>query len=148
MLKYLEEHVKPTRQTEFSAGVDLCALKDYSIAIGQTVIIDTGVYIDKNQINALGPVWKSSHYFLLEPRSSYRVKGLISGSGIIDCDYTGPNNTIKLIATFLSANDSINNKLNIAKGDRIAQLLCHKHSASVLDMITSNIRTGGLGSTS
>lgn len=79
---------------------------------------------------------------LIAPRSSYAVKGIDINPGIVDIDYTG-------IVKVLVINNS-KNVLNIAPGDRIAQLLVlkNKNVSPFIGYIPSTKRgNGGFGST-
>jgi dUTP pyrophosphatase len=101
------------------------------------VILPTGVYIDQ-------------HYALLNEnsvpviqlclRSSLAVKGLIiaNGVGVIDADYTKEIGVI-----VYNSSDRI---IEIAAGERIAQLLLTSVQRFVNIPVADQIRTGGFGS--
>ena len=113
MFKILDEVCKPTKGSKYSAAIDLYAREDVVIGAGETKMIPLGVCIDLENfdrylyLNILYPIeyyktekasiayhffenFIKSHYLQLEPRSSLRAKGLISGTGIIDIDFV-PN---------------------------------------------------------
>jgi len=176
MFKVLENGTAPTRATKHSAAVDLYAGEDVIIGAGETAIVRLGVVID------IETFWKKAGFFTklfnlfsldffmkrhklaLEPRSSLRAKGLISGTGIIDLDY---KDEIKLIVhnsigvVFAEERDdgslsvfsrtASRNKIveyyQIKKGDRIAQILLKRHETYLLGIESETERTGGLGST-
>ena len=97
----------PKRQTAGAAGYDLhfCADADVRLGAGQRALFNTGVIVEIPEGHC-GQIW---------PRSSYSVKGLDIGAGLIDSDYRGE---IKVLL--------INNGMGaaiITPGDRIAQLV-------------------------
>lgn len=84
MLKTINGGKMPTRGSKYSAGIDLYANEDVLIGVGETKIVPLGVCLDENR------VFPVDTYLALEPRSSLRAKGIISGTGIIDIDFV-PN---------------------------------------------------------
>ncbi len=112
MLKVLKGCKKPTRGTQFSAGIDLYARENIVIGAGETAIVPLGVKIDLKKVidstvhlhreyyNRTGNfecfkdwfdnLFMKSHVLKLHIRSSLAVKhGLViaNGTGIIDMDY-------------------------------------------------------------
>lgn len=69
----------PTRNKATDAGLDLYALEDTFIPVGETAKIKTGIalYVREN------------HYAKIEDRSSLAAKGLRTGGGVIDHGYNG-----------------------------------------------------------
>ena len=106
-----KEFPLPTYATEGSAGLDLRALIDESIAIqpGETTLIPTGlsIYIADPNLAAV-----------ILPRSGLGHKhGIVLGNlvGLIDSDYQGP----LMVSVWNRGNESF----KIEVGDRIAQLV-------------------------
>ena len=112
MLKVLCEGCEPTKDSEYSAGIDLYASKDVIISAGETGIVGLGVCIDleklfesliiKNYFGSCsignGPEFEKhtnkvfleflhTHYLELHLHSSLRAKGSISSVDIINLDY-------------------------------------------------------------
>ncbi len=88
------------------------------------------------------------HFLLLVPRSSTPIKKsllITNGIGIIDQDYCGDNDEIKLQVLNFSKEDVI-----VEKGERIAQAMYVKISKidkfEIVDKMTDESR-GGFGST-
>lgn len=85
----LEGAVAPTRGTDRSAAWDLYAREAYQIRPGDLCLIDTGII-------AQAP---PGHHFKIVVRSSMAMKRgcvLANGFGVIDEDYCGPNDIIKI----------------------------------------------------
>ena len=99
----------PDYQTPGAAGFDLAASEDVTIEPGAVVLIPTGLVIQAPPGHCLG----------IFARSSTPLKrGLMvaNGVGVIDEDYCGPKDEIKIqVLNFTSE------PVRIAKGDRIAQ---------------------------
>lgn len=71
---------EPVRGHNDDAGLDLRTPKDYFVAAGGSVVIDTGVHVEIPK----------GHYGKLESKSGLNVKhGVVSLGGTIDCGYTG-----------------------------------------------------------
>ena len=99
----------PTYATAESAGFDLSAAADLTIPPGQIKLVPTGLVIEV-----------PSGYFLgIFARSSTPLKrGLMvaNGVGIIDPDYAGPEDEVRIQLLNISAND-----VTVSRGDRLAQ---------------------------
>jgi dUTP pyrophosphatase len=99
----------PGYRTRESAGFDLAAAHDVVIAPGQIALVRTGLVIEV-----------PSGYFLgIFARSSTPLKrGLLvaNGVGVIDPDYSGPNDEIMIQVLNIAEHD-----VRIARGDRLAQ---------------------------
>ena len=99
----------PAYQTPGSAAFDLASAEIATIPPGQSTLVSTGLII------ATPP----GHVLILSARSSlFRKKGLLlaNGIGIIDSDYCGPEDEIKL-----SLFNPGNKPVSIEKGERLAQ---------------------------
>jgi len=99
----------PGYGTSDSAGFDLAASQDTSVPPGQIALIRTGLVIEV-----------PTGYFLgIFARSSTPLKrGLLvaNGVGVIDPDYSGPNDEIMIQVLNFTARD-----VAVARGDRLAQ---------------------------
>jgi len=99
----------PTYATAESAGFDLSAAADLTIPPGQIKLVPTGLVIEV-----------PSGYFLgIFARSSTPLKrGLMvaNGVGIIDPDYAGPEDEVRIQVLNISASD-----VTVRRGDRLAQ---------------------------
>lgn len=138
--KLREDAVIPKYQTEYSAGLDLCACIDDKIVFRphETVKIPTGLAAElEGEKNAV---------LLIYARSSLATKlGLAPANcvGVVDWDYRG-----ELIVALHnhSENDCV-----INKGDRIAQLVVtpiFRPDIAEADELSDTERgTGGFGST-
>lgn len=99
----------PAYQTQGSAAFDLAAAEPMTIAAQSSALVPTGLIIDT----------PPGHVLLLAARSSlFRKKGLLlaNGIGIIDSDYCGPEDEIKL-----SLYNPGSQPVDIAKGERLVQ---------------------------
>ncbi|MFA6089780.1 MAG: dUTP diphosphatase [Candidatus Woesearchaeota archaeon] len=109
-IKRLDQNVKiPKYETPGSVGFDLAANEDIEIAPKEIKLISTGLIIEVPK----------GYMLLVASRSSTpRKKGLLKphGIGIIDQDYCGPNDEIKI--QVYNFTDKI---AKIEKGERIAQ---------------------------
>lgn len=99
----------PTYGTGESAGFDLAASHDLTIAPGQVALVRTGLVIEV----------PSGHCLAIFARSSTPLKrGLMvaNGVGIVDPDYSGPNDEVKIqLLNFTAA------EVQVQRGDRLAQ---------------------------
>lgn len=136
--KIYEDSQLPIIKTEFSAGLDFYSHEYVEIEPQETVVVGLGIrsIFDESEFEN-----GNNKFFLLELRSSLRVKGLTAlGSGIIDMDYQGE---WKEVICNLSKETYI-----INKGDRIAQAVMMSHITGTLDEYkTFDKRVGGFGST-
>ena len=172
MFKTINNGTMPTKATKYSAAVDAYSNEDIIIPPGETAIIGLGIYIDEDQLDKQSndlrdayPHYKESFYIQLSPRSSLRAKGLISGTAIIDLDYTGSENEIKMIISnpvkveldyerlagggqrYCGLKIDSATPYKIFRGDRIGQLMLLEHKTHMLEITSTSERTGGLGST-
>jgi len=137
MIKTVNGGTIPTKGTKFSAAVDLYANEDVIVYGGNTVVVGLGVSLELD--DDIDEYFKRTHYMELHPRSSLRVKGLVSGVGIIDMDYA---DEIKIVISNMNLDP-----VKINKGDRIAQLLLKEHQTHLLGIHSDTDRSGGFGST-
>lgn len=132
--KLYKDAIVPKRQTEGSAGYDICSYNDYIIPSNTKQLIDTGISFTVPE----------GTYGQIAPRSGLSCKGTHIGAGVIDRDYTGH---VKVLLFNLNNDDDI----IINKGDRVAQLLLKRISVcevEEVDELSSTDRgSGGFGST-
>lgn len=99
----------PKYETPGAAGFDLASSADVTIAAGEVALVPTGLVI------AVPP----GHFLGVFARSSTPLKrGLMvaNGVGVVDSDYCGPKDEIKIqVLNFTAA------PVTVKKGDRIAQ---------------------------
>ena len=99
----------PMYATAESAGFDLSAAADLTIAPGQIALVPTGLVIEV-----------PSGYFLgIFARSSTPLKrGLLvaNGVGVIDPDYSGPDDEVRIQVLNITAA-----AVTVKRGDRLAQ---------------------------
>ena len=182
MFKAINGGQLPTIGSKYSACVDVYVNEDVTIGAGETKLVGLGIAIDEDFIKhkiatSLGfEKWfggnserakhlkfrindfLSSHYLLLEPRSSLRSKGLIAETGIIDIDYKdeikiilhNPIKTSEILnyirfAQGLGEESQIETEYEIKKGDRIAQIALMEHKSYLFGIESDAERTGGFG---
>src|SRR6187455_3617899 len=99
----------PAYQTPGAAGFDLAASADVLIAPGTIALVPTGLVIEV----------PAGHFLGIFARSSTPLKrGLMvaNGVGVVDSDYCGPTDEIKIqVLNFTASPVTVN------AGDRIAQ---------------------------
>lgn len=126
----------PARESSGAAGFDLAASADLTIPAGQIALVPTGLVIKV-----------PDGYFLgIFARSSTPLKrGLMvaNGVGVIDSDYCGPNDEVKIqVLNFTNA------PVDVKRGDRLAQGIFLKYTAAEWDEGEPIGPTrGGFGST-
>lgn len=99
----------PSYGTDESAGFDLAAAHDASIAPGSIALIRTGLVVEVPR----------GHFLAIFARSSTPLKrGLVvaNGVGVIDPDYCGP--TDEVMIQVLNVTDAT---VSVSRGDRLAQ---------------------------
>ena len=99
----------PAYQTPGSAGFDLAARVEITVAPGEVALVPTGLVI------AVPP----GHFLGVFARSSTPLKrGLMvaNGVGIVDADYCGPDDEVKIEVFNFTASP-----VRVAAGDRLAQ---------------------------
>ena len=129
----------PVRKTKYSAGYDIAAAEDITLAPEATTLVATG----------LKAYMLPDEYLGIHIRSGLSIKNnisLINGQGIIDADYynNADNEGHLMIALY---NHGPENFI-INRGTRIAQGIFYKYLTTDTDENNSFItRAGGMGST-
>ena len=131
-----KNQVPPLYATPGSAGCDLIANEEVTLAPGKWTAVSTGLYLEIPK----------GYVALVCPRSGLALRNAVSvlnAPGIIDSDYRGE---VKVI---LVNHDSL--RYTVKKGDRIAQLVFTpvvQVKMKIADQLTSTDRgEGGFGST-
>jgi len=136
-----EEYRDYGYKTEGTVGFDICSLEDVEINPGEMKIVSTGVRVKVVEGNVFPAVF---------PRSSLPVKKsllLANSVGIIDLDYCGRDDEIKLILYNFGKEKAV-----IKKGERIAQIVFISFEKPEIE-VTRDISAfekesrGGIGST-
>ena len=99
----------PTYGTDEAAGFDLAAAHDVRVAPGQIALVRTGLVIEV----------PTGHFLGIFARSSTPLKrGLMiaNGVGVIDPDYSGPNDEVMVQVLNFTAAEVV-----LTRGDRLAQ---------------------------
>lgn len=100
----------PEYKTKGAAGADLCAWieRPVSLEVGKSMIVPTGLYVEIPE----------GFEIQIRPRSGLAAKNgitVLNTPGTIDCDYRGEIGVILI--------NHGTQPFNIAKGDRIAQMV-------------------------
>ena len=99
----------PTYGTDESAGFDLAASHDATIAPGRIALVRTGLVIEV----------PTGHFLAIFARSSTPLKrGLLvaNGVGVIDPDYSGPEDEVMIQVLNFTGSE-----VTVRSGDRLAQ---------------------------
>ena len=123
----------PAYQTPGAAGFDLAASADLVIEPGTIALVPTGLVIQVPPGHFLGIFARSSTPF---------KKGLMvaNGVGVIDQDYCGPADEVKIqVLNFTAA------PVRVAKGDRIAQGLVIPVVRAEWQEAAADLREGSRG---
>jgi dUTP pyrophosphatase len=99
----------PSYGTDEAAGFDLAASHDLTIAPGQVALVRTGLVIEV----------PSGYFMAIFARSSTPLKrglAIANGVGVIDPDYSGPNDEI-----MIQVRNFTPGAVHVARGDRLAQ---------------------------
>ena len=99
----------PKYESAGAAGFDLASSADMTVKPGEVTLVPTGLVIEVPQGHLLGVFARSS---------TPLKRGLMvaNGVGVVDPDYCGPNDEIKIeVFNFTPA------PVSIARGDRLAQ---------------------------
>lgn len=127
----------PVYETDGSVGFDILAREDFAIEPGKIDLVPSNLIIEVPQ----------GYMLIVASRSSTpRKKGLMQphGFGIIDHDYCGPEDEIKI-----QVYNFTDSKVEIKKGEKIAQgvfVKIDKFEWEEVDEIKKESR-GGFGST-
>jgi dUTP pyrophosphatase len=127
----------PGYGTNESAGFDLAAAHDLVIPSGEVALIRTGLVIEV----------PPGHFLGIFARSSTPLKrGLMvaNGVGVVDSDYSGPNDEIMVqVLNFTRA------PVHVTKGDRLAQGIVLPASRVSWDEVAEirEVARGGFGAT-
>lgn len=146
-----ERAIIPKYQTELSAACDIHILDDISIELSEVVIARTGLICVPPQ----------GYHWEVKLRSSSPIKypglALANGEGLIDSDYCGPEDELKLLLTNRYIESSYESPITIRTiripaGTRIAQMqLAHNIHPTEIQEISINelkhVSRGGFGST-
>lgn len=111
----------PTRKTPKSAGFDIYSPVDVELTPGKVTVVPTGLIIEAPE----------GYFYKIFIRSGFAVRNnvsLVNDVGIIDGDYCGPEDEIKvaLIRHFSSDPHENQRTVIIRKGERFAQLIFEK----------------------
>ncbi len=130
-IKLDEEATIPTRATRGSAGYDLYALHGGCIEVGKTVTVPTGITVE-GMSNDVGG-------FIMPRSGMARKKSIDRLAGLIDSDYT---HDIGVVLINHGTEDFC-----FKAGDRIGQITFGPILTVENDIVESELRTGGFGST-
>lgn len=137
-IKRLTKDVKlPKYHTSESAGFDIASSADVTIAPGEVAKIPTGLVIAAPK----------GHFLLIAARSSLPLKkglAMANGIGIVDADYAGPNDEVRIII-----HNFTQKPVEVKKGERLAQgvfLKSERAEWQEVDELRPKDR-GGIGST-
>lgn len=134
--------ILPTRNKSTDAGLDLYALDDVFIKLGETRVVPTGI--------ALGV--PTGYVGKIEDRSSLGRKGLRVGGGVVDTGFSGEIGVILHNFSAAQERDSVllQEGVRIRKGDKIAQVLLYKIETpevlEVKELWSSERGSNGFGS--
>lgn len=127
----------PTYGTDEAAGFDLAAAHDLIVAPGRIALVRTGLVIEV----------PTGHFLGIFARSSTPLKrGLIvaNGVGVIDSDYSGPNDEIMIqVLNFTTG------PVHVTRGDRLAQGIVLPAPRVTWQEVTEirQVTRGGFGAT-
>ena len=128
----------PKRATTGSAGYDFFAPFDFSLEVGGTLKIPTGIRV----------ILDPDKFLAIYPRSSlgfkYRLQ-LDNVVGIIDSDYSQSDNEGHIFAK-ITNDGREGRRIDIKKGEAFAQGIIQQYFLTEDDN-TNGVRNGGLGST-
>ena len=127
----------PKFETPGSAGFDLAASADLTIEPGRIALVPTGLVIEV----------PAGHFLGIFARSSTPLKrGLVvaNGVGVVDSDYCGPEDEIKVQVLNVTGAP-----VQVRKGDRLAQgvIIPFARVEWELDAAPERPSRGGFGST-
>lgn len=117
-IKLAEGARMPTRATEDSVGLDLCALEDTWVPAGEIAVVPTGVSVELPR----------GFEAQVRPRSGLTRAGVLVHLGTIDSDYRGEIGVAVSLAPWAGAHAFDRGSPSgwgryVLRGDRIAQLV-------------------------
>lgn len=112
----------PERKTPRSVGLDVCAAQQVELWPGEVTLVPTGLIIQA----------PPGYFFKIHIRSGFSVKNgvcLANDVGIIDEDYCGPDDEVKvaLVRLYNPRDPERDKPLIIERGTRIAQIIFEKN---------------------
>ena len=128
----------PVYETDGSVGFDILAREDAVVAAGEIVLVPSNLIVEV----------PSGYMLVIASRSSTpRKRGLMQphGFGIIDHDYCGPEDEVKIQVYNFSDSEVV-----VARGDKIAQGVFVRIDKFELEEVSGDLRDGsrgGFGST-
>ena len=164
MLKVLlkGDGIMPGKGTPDSAAYDIYAPHDVYLLPHTQVMVDTGVVIDLEDLG-------KDYDVILLPRSSSAKAGyeIANKVALIDFDYRGVNDTLKVVIRFTNPNifttvmvDGIPERkllfcrevLHFARGEAICQMVIRKHYNEPIELVDesdwgNHTDRGGFGTT-
>ena len=113
----------PERKTEHSAGLDVYAAESAELHPGKVALISTGLIIET----------PPGYFYKVHIRSGLAVKHgicLANDVGIIDEDYCGPEDELKIamVKLFAPGDPENNAPFIVERGMRIAQIIFEKNA--------------------
>ena len=130
-----ENKLCPSKTSLNNAGYDLYSTEDVTINANSSALVSTGIKL----------ILPHGNYGSIRSRSGLAVKNIEAGAGVIDNNYQGE---IKVLLRNFN-----NENYNVAKGDRIAQLIIQPYVnvdfnevASLADQQESDRGNNGFGS--
>ncbi len=128
------EAIIPTRGSAQAAGMDLYTTEDRLFYTGESVLLSTGIAINR---------LPESTYARVAPRSGMGVKGFFVNAGVVDADYRGE---VKVLLHYTGREP-----FQVSAGDRVAQLIVERyvaaHALEVESLGNTTRGAGGFGST-
>jgi dUTP pyrophosphatase len=127
----------PGYGTDEAAGFDLAAAHDVTIGPGHIALVRTGLVIEV----------PTGHFLAIFARSSTPLKrglAVANGVGVIDPDYSGPNDEVMIqVLNFTKAD------VSVRRGDRLAQAIVLPAPRVSWDEVTEirQVTRGGFGAT-
>lgn len=136
-VKYFAQDLPPlSYHSQGAAGFDFYTRQDLELAAHQVTLVPTGVALS----------YSEDYWLLVAARSSlYKLHlQLINGVGVVDADYCGDNDEIRLLIYNFG-----DQTVNIKKGERLAQGILVARTQAQFTTVAklNNPDRGGLGST-
>lgn len=148
--------ILPSRQEGEAAGYDLCAIEDFTLCPGESIVVGTGLVVRPP------PGYHTE--IIIRSGIAYKHNIMLrNGVGIIDRSYAGPMDEVKLLlyrapelvprgnsAHALAEYAHSHSPVGFKAGDRIAQMVFRKtHTFEILELAEAPKADdrGGLGST-